>query len=122
MPSLSNSPKAKAQRERYAADPAYREMIKARCRAHYANHTPEQKTRYRATRRKAGRKALGILDATGEAKVGECPICLRQDTKLLCDHDHQTGKIRGWLCILCNTWLGPTDDGRAKRAVEYLAK
>ena len=36
---------------------------------------------------------------------GVCAICHRK-TKLVIDHNHKTGKIRGILCIHCNMLLG----------------
>src|SRR5690242_3768832 len=32
-----------------------------------------------------------------------CKICLKKPTKLYVDHCHKTGKVRGLLCINCNT-------------------
>jgi len=40
------------------------------------------------------------------------------------DHDHRTGKFRGWLCHDCNTSigkLGDTFDG-VMRAADYLKR
>ena len=31
-----------------------------------------------------------------------CEICKARDRKLCLDHNHETGKIRGWLCYGCN--------------------
>jgi hypothetical protein len=53
-----------------------------------------------------------------------CELCERIDQKLFCDHDHQTGKFRGWLCSGCNTALarlGDNLDGVMK-LVKYLEK
>lgn len=44
-----------------------------------------------------------------EAQNGCCAICKRAappDRDLSIDHDHTTGKIRGLLCILCNSLIG----------------
>lgn len=46
-----------------------------------------------------------------EAQEGVCKICLEPESALsgkggvraLCvDHDHQTGRVRGLLCVRCN--------------------
>lgn len=41
---------------------------------------------------------------------GVCKICERPSrgrcSRLAVDHDHKTGKIRGLLCMVCNTRLG----------------
>lgn len=54
---------------------------------------------------------------------GKCEIC-DQKKRLVYDHDHSTGKFRGWLCDGCNVSLGRFNDDIAlfKRAIEYLQK
>jgi len=56
---------------------------------------------------------------------GCCAICDSPffSDKFRIDHDHQTGQVRGLLCVACNTALGLLDDnpGTAKRAMEYLS-
>ena len=54
--------------------------------------------RYNADRRKAKR-----IRAYGEP--GTCVLCRRRKASVL-DHDHATGKVRGWLCRQCNAGLG----------------
>ena len=56
-------------------------------------------------RRKHRRTARGVVDATGEKKTGVCEFCLRI-MSLQQDHNHGTGKKRGWLCSRCNLLLG----------------
>ena len=46
-------------------------------------------------------EALKELKAT----ITECVIC-GSDEKLVVDHDHKTGEIRGMLCNYCNRGLG----------------
>jgi hypothetical protein len=50
-----------------------------------------------------------------------CAIC--GDKKVLqVDHDHETGRIRGLLCVTCNTALGKFKESTEmlQRAIEYL--
>ena len=59
------------------------------------------------------------------AKDG-CDICGKtvEENKgtLIVDHDHETGKVRGVLCTVCNTGLGKLGDNvkGLTRALEYL--
>lgn len=56
-------------------------------------------------RRKHRRTARGVVNATGEKKTAPCEFCLRIMV-LQQDHDHVTGKTRGWLCQRCNLLVG----------------
>lgn len=61
-------------------------------------------------------------EATIRAQGGLCALCRRRPATET-DHDHLTGRVRGWLCIQCNHALGKLgDDGAGVRAaLEYLA-
>ncbi len=39
-----------------------------------------------------------------EAQDGRCALCRRSDPQCV-DHDHQTGRVRGYLCRTCNMAL-----------------
>lgn len=41
-----------------------------------------------------------------------CEICTRRG-RLVIDHDHQTGVMRGLLCMPCNRQLGMVDSGQS---------
>lgn len=44
------------------------------------------------------------------AEFGErCAFCGRTDTRLVIDHDRNSGLIRGLLCVSCNTREGRLD-------------
>jgi hypothetical protein len=57
---------------------------------------------------------------------GRCAICgdeLSEDAFRI-DHNHQTGKVRGLLCISCNTGIGLLQDSPEvlSSAAEYIKK
>ena len=62
-------------------------------------------------------EALAELKAT----THECVIC-GDETKLVVDHDHVTGKVRGMLCNHCNRGLGHFRDDPTllEFAAQYL--
>lgn len=53
--------------------------------------------------------------------IKECPICLKVK-KLVWDHDHATGKFRGWICRQCNAALGLIGDdySAVRRLTAYM--
>lgn len=56
---------------------------------------------------------------------GGCAICRapRRGRRLVVDHDHTTGRVRGVLCSRCNSAIGLLEDNftRAKAAADYLS-
>lgn len=63
-------------------------------------------------------------DRMHAAQGGVCKICGNHQRyqKLAVDHDHQTGALRGLLCVMCNRGIGMFFDSplRLIRAAEYL--
>lgn len=58
---------------------------------------------------------------------GKCAICNtnrmpKNQKRFNIDHNHQTGKVRGLLCQLCNSGLGKFKENKRalKRAIKYL--
>jgi len=71
-----------------------------------------------------------IWDAKKPVKYDlfNCPICMKTTivgiTKQVLDHDHVTGKVRGYLCESCNTGIGRLDDNikLIENALDWLKK
>jgi len=62
-------------------------------------------------------------DALFAAQQGNCGVCrdpLGAGSAI--DHDHQTGFVRGILCMMCNTGLGKLGDSieSLENALKYL--
>lgn len=83
------------------------------------------KARVQNLRRRYG---IGVeaYEALLAAQNGKCAICgrLPRMRRLAVDHDHQTGRIRGLLCMPCNMALGKLGDDVAgvTKALNYLLK
>lgn len=82
-------------------------------------------------------KEREFLKATTEPppKNYKCPICKRSEkecagkgglksTTWVLDHNHKSGKFRGWLCHDCNRAIGcfKDDANLLKNALEYMSK
>ena len=65
----------------------------------------------------------------------KCPMCEEDENKIkntrsnkkgvwCADHDHKSGKFRGWVCHKCNLGLGNFNDDQEilHRAIKYLNK
>ncbi len=57
----------------------------------------------------------------------ECPICSKRTiagitSKVVLEHDHRSGKVRGWVCDSCNTGIGRFKDDKnlLKKAVQFI--
>ena len=57
----------------------------------------------------------------GRKKPERCEICGTSGT-ICFDHDHKTGKFRGWICKRCNFILGFAKDNTEllEKVIEYL--
>ena len=60
-----------------------------------------------------------------DSKSGACEICRTPRRKLVLDHDHETGFIRGWICQSCNVHLGKAqahDIPLTQMYLDYLSR
>ena len=137
-------PKCGAQKEK-VKDSSAKKGWRMRCvacryadnkRRYYAT-TEERRKKYlenydpEAQRRKALWQKFRITpedwDALYEKQGGVCWICGDSGEdhrwgRLMVDHCHETGAVRGLLCSCCNTGIGLFQDNpiRLQKAVEYL--
>jgi len=118
-----NAASAAQQRRWRATNPKkYRATIKA--------WQTRNRERHLHTRRLARIKKYGLSTAEAEsvmkARNGLCDICGGppdgRHKKLVVDHDHTTGRVRGLLCNGCNRGIGylKDDPKRLRAALRYL--
>jgi hypothetical protein len=113
---------------KWEADPVYREKVRAARRRYRASHREELRARGREWRRKKDfrevyRMTLEDYDVMLAQQDGACAICRRKPKeRLVVDHCHATGQVRGLLCAKCNSGLGFYQDNpdRLLAATAYL--
>lgn len=110
-----NPDKVRAQRKRWVA--ANRAKVNAACR--------ERDRLFGGHRR----IKLGITKVAFDAMLakqgGRCAVCRTDDPGAkgwACDHDHDTGLVRGALCNSCNLGIGilKDDPARLRAAADYV--
>ena len=100
--------------------------------ADWKKKNPERVKEYRKGRRNQQRaisrryyaKKLGFIECTDYPPPptdGKCAICHRE-MPLRLDHNHETGKFRGYICNDCNLGLGKLGDTAEmiRRVLAYL--
>ena len=94
----------KAQKARYYARHA--EQIKVKVKAYHDTHKEEVAL---CNRRRQLYKRYGITleqyDALMVVQNGFCAAGCGRRGRLAVDHDHTTGKVRGLLCLRCNSLM-----------------
>ena len=68
-------------------------------------------------------RVIREIKKTAPPKPEVCQCCKKPTTTFHCDHNHETGKFRGWLCAHCNQGIGKLGDSLpgVLLAVEYLS-
>lgn len=90
-----------ASRRRREKNP---DILNEYSRKWYAKHTREYKKGI-TLRNKYG-ITLEQYNAMLVGQGGLCAICKSEGKTLCVDHCHETGRVRGLLCITCNTLVG----------------
>jgi hypothetical protein len=106
-----------AAKRKHAATEKCKRTTKAYRRKNLLQYALHE-ARYRAER--GGYKP--IIESTIRFPMPKrCEHC-GHERRLCIDHDHKTGKFRGWLCNRCNTAFGTFGDSVAglRRAIKYL--
>ncbi len=106
-------------RDAYAANPEHKKAVG---KSHYHSNRgldSRMRRKYGITAEEYQR----LLAAQG----GHCAICPATEPGygrkyFTVDHDHKTGKVRGLLCVRCNTGLGMMEDSadRMEAAAQYI--
>ena len=109
-------------------NPQIRERINALHRKYYSTEGFKQKRRehYYKTRYCI---SLDKYEEMLKGQGGVCAICGKDNNHktqryLHVDHNHKTGKVRGLLCIRCNTIIGNSKENVdiLQRTIEYIYK
>lgn len=121
-----------AQRARKQSDP---EGTRAKQRVYNARRKAKSPEAVRAYHQDYNLKksyglSLADYDAAVEMQGGVCAICERGPSKhtkyhrLVVDHNHETGEVRGLLCDLCNKMLGHAHENPdvLRKAADYLCR
>jgi recombination endonuclease VII len=112
------------------------ERFNAAARRHYTKHRDKIRAAYDSTKHREWwlKRNYGLsLEAWEALFNGQgrcCAICGKSDPGSKkgwsTDHDHETGRVRGILCMSCNTFIGLLGDtyvkakARVERMLEYL--
>lgn len=121
-----------AHKARLLTDPEYRQRCRESAKRSLRKRlATDEVYRKRFHRQKALSANYGLsltdYDLLVEAQNGLCGICGLARTegqpRLAVDHDHESGYIRGLLCMACNTGIGKfKDDVRLlQKAIEWLS-
>jgi hypothetical protein len=115
----------RAHNRRYHQDRRAKKLATAKA---WVRANPERQKAHQ--RRHHLKKAFGMTpeeyDALLKKQGGCCAICGSTDPSpwdwFCIDHDHETGRVRGLLCLACNVCIGQAGDDPAllRKAVRYL--
>lgn len=112
------------RRKKYAENQEYRDALRASVKEWQQANPHKRKSqrlkKYGITRS----EFMDLMNAQG----GKCAICGHRDTSIrnffpVVDHCHESGKVRGLLCMNCNMGVGKFKDSPQLliRAAEYIS-
>lgn len=101
----------KKRNARYIADAAYRQKHLDHRKVYYQKLKKHDPKKLKAKHHR--NKLITFYKMRPEdyermltEQEGQCACCGRIPDKLVIDHDHATGEVRGLLCYACNTGIG----------------
>ena len=88
---------------------------------YHKNRERRRKTSYKYVLRTSYGMTVEDYNSMCEQQNNKCLLC-EEEKKLVVDHCHSSGKVRGLLCGTCNTGLGSMKDSVSilGRAIEYI--
>ena len=122
----NRKPKQFATRECYISYQKTRPKEKCRCGHQLIRHPSGRAKCPLCTLARRFERLYGITqDAvlSFRPKPKSCELC-GQEVELGLDHDHKTLKLRGWLCLSCNSMIGYSGDSPEllRKAANYLER
>jgi len=127
----SQTPHRKEYMKKWRQKPENKKKAAKRLRE-YRENNPEKRALIQ--RKSMLKNTYGVTldwyDSKLEEQKGRCAICgvdnpQRENTKhFSIDHNHSTGKVRGLLCVRCNTFIGYANEhpNVLQSAIKYLKK
>lgn len=92
----------------------------------------DPRAKYKVKKQQSGRRyelrkyglTVDDYEAMRSSQKGACLICGDEPSRLVVDHCHATGAVRGLLCARCNVAIGilRDDPSLMRRAAEYLER
>ena len=113
--------KVRARHTRYRANNRAK-VLAAQKRRYAKNNTRRCIQVINALARKDGLPQMDPATVTHKPLDGRCQLCHKPKRRLGIDHDHKTGRFRGWLCHNCNSAIGllGEDVELLERVIAYL--
>ena len=94
----------------YRQTTEHRAKIRKSCSGPRPHTQGKNHWRWKGGRLEIRKKNLEKLETiAGRKKPNKCDVC-KLEGRICFDHDHNTGKFRGWLCEHCNVILGFAGD------------
>jgi len=90
----------------------------------WAKENPDKRKKWRKAEHYRDRYGLEMADhdALMAMQEGRCALCKKDPHRLVVDHDHKTGVVRGLLCDPCNQFVGHLENkmGLLDAALAYI--